>query len=269
MADRPCVLVFSGADPSGGAGIAADILAISALGCHALPVITVLTAQDNERVFAVYPVDAAQVRRQAQVVIDKIAIAAVKIGIIGSRANADAIADLIAALGLRQPDLPVILDPVLASGRGDALAREDAVRILQPLLPLASLVTPNLPEATALCKGEGAAAVAEGRQGQHLLAAGWRQVLIKGGHGDGDAVINRWFSRDAEQTWTWPRLPGAFHGSGCTLAAAIAASLAQRMTMADALLAAQTYTQHALAGAYAVADGQRMPDRLHAQAQTS
>ncbi len=254
---RPCVLVFAGADPSGGAGIAADILTITALGCHALPVITVLTAQDNDRVYAVYPVADEQVHRQARVLIDKIAIAAVKIGIVGSSANATAIAALIHAMRLRQPDLPVILDPVLASGHGDALAREDAVRILQPLLPYATFITPNLPEAIALCDGETAAA----KQAQHLRQAGCGNVFIKGGHDSGDQVINRWFGRDAEQAWSWPRLPGAFHGSGCTLASALAATLAQGMTAVDALQAAQAYTQAALASAYAIAGGQQIPNR--------
>jgi hydroxymethylpyrimidine/phosphomethylpyrimidine kinase len=256
--DRPCVLVFAGVDPSGGAGIAADILAITALGCHALPVITVLTAQDNDRVFAVYPVADAQVRQQALALIGKISIAAVKIGIIGSRANAEVIAEMIRSLRVDQPELPVILDPVLASGRGDALAGENPVNIVQPLLALASIVTPNLPEALALCAGETTLA----RQAAYLLQAGCAQVLIKGGHGSGATVVNRWFTADAEREWTWPRLPGAFHGSGCTLASALAATLAQGMTPADALLAAQTYTHEALAVAYAVADGQRMPNRL-------
>jgi hydroxymethylpyrimidine/phosphomethylpyrimidine kinase len=256
--DRPCVLVFAGVDPSGGAGIAADILAITALGCHALPVITVLTAQDNDRVFAVYPVADAQVRQQALALIGKISIAAVKIGIIGSRANAEVIAEMIRSLRVDQPELPVILDPVLASGRGDALAGDDPVSILQPLLALASIVTPNLPEALALCAGETTLA----RQAAYLLQAGCAQVLIKGGHGGGESVVNRWFSPDAEREWTWPRLPGAFHGSGCTLASALAATLAQGVTSADALLAAQMYTHEALAAAYAVADGQRMPNRL-------
>src|SRR5471032_15271 len=118
-ADRVSVLVFAGVDPSGGAGIAADLQAIAAQGAHALTVVTALTAQDNDRVTAVWPVDSETLIRQAQTLIAKIAISAIKIGIPGSAANARAIAALIVQLRERQPDLPVVLDPVLASGHGD------------------------------------------------------------------------------------------------------------------------------------------------------
>lgn len=254
MKPRPTVLVFAGADPSGGAGIAADILAIAAQGAHALPVITALTVQDNDRVFEVLPVDGAVVRRQAQALIDKIAIDAVKIGIPGNRANAEAIADLIVALRVRQPGLPVVLDPVLASGGGDLLTHADA---LAPLLPLATLLVPNLPEARALCGDVGSVA----QQAASLRARGCGDVLITGGHADGAQVVNRWFSEGAERAWRWPRLPGAFHGSGCTLAAAIAARLACGDSMEAALGAAQRWCHHALAASFSIADGQRIPLR--------
>ncbi len=146
---RACVLVFAGFDPSGGAGVQADAQAVTALGAHPLSVVTVLTVQDNDRVFAIHPVSATFLRQQAAALLDKFEIAAVKIGIIGDRANAEAIAEIVRSLRLRQPDLPVVLDPVLASGNGDALATENAVQMLAPLLTLATVVTPNLPEALA------------------------------------------------------------------------------------------------------------------------
>ena len=242
-ATRPTVLVFAGADPSGGAGIAADILAIAAMGAHALPVITALTVQDNERVFEVMPVASETVRRQASALIDKIAIHAVKIGIPGNRSNAAAIAELIGQLRLRQPDLPVVLDPVLASGAGDFLTRADA---LAPLLALATLTVPNLPEAQALGLDGG-------------MAAG--DILVTGGHAEGAFVLNRWFGAGGETQWRWPRLPGQFHGSGCTLAAAIAARLACGDGMQQALGTAQQYCHDALAGAFSIASGQRIPLR--------
>ena len=248
---RPTVLVFAGADPSGGAGIAADIVAIAAQGAHALPVITALTVQDNDRVFAVEPVAPALLRRQAQALIDKIAIDAVKIGIPGSAANAAVIAQLIAQLRLARPSLPVVLDPVLASGHGDVLSRDDAVLALAPLLPVTTVIVPNGPEALALGGAE------------NLLAQGCQHVLVTGGHGDGDEVINRWFAGDAvRHEWRWPRLPGAFHGSGCTLASAIAARLALGQALPAALDGAQAYCHAALAGAYAIAPGQLMPQRF-------
>jgi hydroxymethylpyrimidine/phosphomethylpyrimidine kinase len=241
---RPCVLVFSGLDPSGGAGIQADIEAIAAQGAHALPVVTALTVQDNERVHEVVPVDAALLARQAALLGATMPIRAVKLGIPGSLANAGAIAGIVRQLRERQPALPVVLDPVLASGHGDPLARGDAVAALAPLLAVATVATPNLPEAAALgpvcCP--------------HLL--------VTGGHGDGDEVVNRWHSRDGVCEWRWPRLPGEFHGSGCTLAASLAARLALGDAMDQALDRAQRFCHQALADAYAIAPGQRIPRRI-------
>lgn len=254
---RRCVLVFAGSDPSGGAGIQADIEAIGALGAHALPVITVLTVQDNDRVFAVHPVPAELLRQQAQALLNKIDIAAIKIGIVGNRDNAEAIAEIIKMIKVRQPDLPVVLDPVLASGRGDALAAESAVHALAPLLPVATLLTPNLPEAVVLCHGERRIEA----QVEQLLQL-CPNILIKGGHGaDSVKVTNRWFNGSATRSWTWPRLEGAFHGSGCTLASAVAALLANGRALVDAIDLAQGYCHQALESAYAIADGQRIPHR--------
>ena len=245
VGSRKTVLVFAGADPSGGAGIAADILAIAAMGAHALPVITALTVQDNERVFDVVPVASELVRRQAIALIDRIAIHAVKIGIPGNRANAEAIANLIGQLRLHVPGLPVVLDPVLASGAGDVLTRADA---LAPLLALATLTVPNLPEAQALGLEDG-------------MGIDTGDVLVTGGHAEGAMVVNRWFGAQGEKQWRWPRLPGQFHGSGCTLAAAIAARLACGDGMERALGTAQQYCHDALAGAFSIASGQRIPLR--------
>lgn len=254
---KPCVLVFAGSDPSGGAGVQADIAAIAAQGVHPLSVITVLTAQDNDRVFAIEPVAADWVRQQAQPLINKFEIAAVKIGIIGNRNNAEAIAEMIGTLRLQNPELPVVLDPVLGSGHGDALAKEDAIKTVVPLMELATIVTPNLPEVQMLCSGERRA----DEQAAALMKRGCQQVLIKGGHGEGDKVVNRWFNGVNSRSWTWPRLPGGFHGSGCTLASALSAQLALGRQMADALEIAQAYCQQTLQNAYAIAPGQLVPDR--------
>jgi hydroxymethylpyrimidine/phosphomethylpyrimidine kinase len=253
---RPSVLIFAGSDPGGGAGLQADIQAVAAFGAHPLTVVTALTVQDNDRVYDVQPIAADMVRRQAQTLIDKIDIAAVKIGIVGDRANAEAIAGFIGVLRQRRPGLPVVLDPVLASGHGDALSKDDAVQAIMPLLPLASIVTPNLPEAVRLCNGE----TRIDAQADMLLRH-CPNVLIKGGHGSGTNVLNGWFSKDERRTWSWPRLDGGFHGTGCTLASAIAALLACGKPMAEALEAAQAYCHQALLSAYAIADGQRIPDR--------
>lgn len=255
---RPCVLVFAGLDPSGGAGLGADAQAVAAQGAHALTVCTALTVQDNDRVHGVQPVDPALVLRQAQALAGKLAIAAVKIGITGSAVNAQAIAAFVAQLRRRQPQLPVVLDPVLASGHGDLLSRDDAAQALAPLLPLATVLTPNGPEARAL-----SAATQADAQAAWLRAHGCAHVLLTGGHEDGAALINRWYGpgMDAARAWHWPRLAGAFHGSGCTLAAAIAGQLAHGRSTALALDQAQHYVYHALRAAYAIADGQRIPLR--------
>jgi len=241
----PSVLVFAGLDPGGGAGLAADVLALAAQGAHALPVATALTVQDNNRVHAVRAVDAGFVLAQAQALIDSVDIRAVKIGIAGSRANARAIAGLLRGLRARNPSLPIVLDPVLASGHGDALAEDDPVAIVNELLPLASIALPNEPEACAI--------------GDFPCA----HLLLTGGHGAGRFVENRWTTHgQLVRRWRWPRLPGAFHGSGCTLAASLAGRLAHGDAMAAALDAAQAYCHDALARSFAIAPGQRIPRRF-------
>lgn len=256
----PCVLVFSGSDPSGGAGMQADIPAISALACHPLSVPTALTVQDNVSVFAVHPLDAQLIRHQAQVLIDRFDIRAVKLGIAGNRRNAETIADLIRQLRARQPDLPVVFDPVLANGKGDQLSTDDAALALEPLYALATVITPNLNEANRLC---GSQHTPE-QQAAILMQRGCRHVLLKGGHGPHHQdVVNRWFGPDgAGASWSWSRLQDEFHGSGCTLAAALSAQLAQGLGMHEAIARAQEYCQHALASSYAIAAGQRIPNRV-------
>ena len=255
------VLVFAGADPGGGAGIQADNQAIAALGAHPLTVITALTVQDNDRVFAVHPVTSELVRQQAQTLIKKIPVAAVKIGIVGNAENAQAIAGVIKTLRQKNPELPVVLDPVLGSGHGDSLAVGNAVKALSPLFELATLITPNLPEAVALCEGERRAEM----QVEKLWSLGCEHVLIKGGHGVPEGSVNNtWHAHEHYRSWTWRRLPGEFHGSGCTLASAIASLLAQGRNMEAALHEGQVYTQRTLERAYAITDGQLMPDRFGA-----
>ena len=180
-----CVLVFAGLDPSGGAGIQADIQAISAAGAHALPIVTALTVQDNQHVHAVHPVDPEVLHAQARALVDQgTRLDAIKIGIVGSAANAKVIADVITLLRATNADLPVVLDPVLASGHGDMLSKGDAVQALVSLRTLATLITPNLPEASALCSVEDIDAQAR------ILMQYAPHVLIKGGHGDGDVAAH-------------------------------------------------------------------------------
>jgi hydroxymethylpyrimidine/phosphomethylpyrimidine kinase len=145
----------------------------------------------------------------------------------------------------------VVLDPVLASGRGDSLSRDNALAALTPLLAIATLLVPNLPEAQAL----GIAAAGTSLPCPH--------VLVTGGHADSADVVNRWLSTTGTREWRWPRLRGEFHGSGCTLASSIAAHLALGESMAQAIELGQRYCDRTLAHAYAIAPGQRIPRRIH------
>lgn len=265
---RSCVLVFAGLDPSGGAGIQADSQAIAAMGAHALPIVTTLTVQDNDRVYDITPVDPRIVQQQIAVLINKIDIAAIKIGIVGSAAIAELIVSCINTLRQNNPQLPVVLDPVLASGHGDDLTREDAIQIIAPLRKIATLITPNTLEAHKLTHKltkQNTSEIQTIEQQADLLMQDSPHVLIKGGHAQDENVINRWFSLEQQRSWSWPRLQGEFHGSGCTLASAIAAGLAQGWSMETSLDKAQAYTQQALESAFAIAAGQLIPQRTHSE----
>lgn len=267
---RPCVLVFAGHDPSGGAGIQADIEAIAAQGAHALTIITALTVQDNNQVRAVYPVDTHILCEQFEILLAQVPIAAVKVGIVGSFENATCIAECIARLRTLSPNLPVVVDPVLGSGRGNALAIHDAVRAVQPVLACASLLTPNLPELGRLLEASQCEQSASDEMRAHYLCEQFAcDVLLKGGHATGSEVSNHWMAWCAEKqtvnstkSWSWPRQAGEFHGSGCTLAAAIAAQLALGHTPEVSVMNAQTYVQQCLGAAYQIAPGQSIPSRL-------
>ncbi len=257
---RPCVLVFAGHDPSGGAGIQADIEAIAAQGAHALPVITALTVQDNDHAYAVHAVDVQIILQQAMTLVAKIPVSVVKLGIVAHKKNATAIASFIQKMKLQRPDLQVIVDPVLGSGQGDRLSLDDAVEAIEPLLRVATLITPNLPELKRLSP----LAIDMQAQVENLMQAFEADVLLKGGHATEAQVKNIWFQHQQWQTaqeWLWPRLPGEFHGSGCTLASAIAGQLATGKNLPDALRQAQAYTQQSLQDAFAIAAGQLIPAR--------
>lgn len=243
----PAVLAFAASDPTGGAGVQADLLTLAALGCHPLSVITALTAQDTHGVEAMQPVDAGWVTRQARRVLADIPVAAFKLGVLGSAENAAAIAEIASA----HANVPLVVDPVLASARGDSLAADDVLSALRKrILPLATLATPNLPEAERL---GGVKAI---------LQAGCRYVLVTGTHADTPEVVNRLHDASgvvAEARWR--RLPGSYHGSGCTLASAAAAYLAHGKEMLEAVRLAQAFTWNALEAAFRPGGGQFIPRR--------
>ena len=260
----PVVMTLAGNDPSGGAGIAADIETLISLGCHPAPVITALTVQDTHNVQALLPVDPDRVYAQGQVVLEDMPVAAFKVGVIGSADNAAALHRLFAAW----PNIPVILDPVLAAGGGTELASTALIEALQTLLlPLTTVLTPNSVEARRLAPEADtleACAMA-------LLARGCRYVLITGGHESEPPteVINTLYGNNRLlETWRWPRLPHEYHGSGCTLASAIAALLAQghhpylEESICSAIHGAQQYAGRALQAGYRAGGGQWLPNRL-------
>jgi hydroxymethylpyrimidine/phosphomethylpyrimidine kinase len=232
--------------------------------------------QDNDRVYDITPVDPRIVQQQIAVLINKIDIAAIKIGIVGSAAIAELIVSCINTLRQNNPQLPVVLDPVLASGHGDDLIKEDAIQIIAPLRKLATLITPNTLEAQKLTNKfehkfthqlteQHIAETQTIEQQAVLLMQDTPHVFIKGGHAQDTSVINRWFSQAQTRSWSWTRLEGEFHGSGCTLGSAIAAGLAQGWSMETSLEQAQTYTQQALEAAFAIAAGQLIPQRTHSE----
>ena len=251
----PIVLTFAGSDPTGGAGLQADVLTLASMGCHPLSVITALTVQDTHGVESIEALDAAMVRAQAEAVLADMRVAAFKLGVLGSADNVRAIADLLSDF----PDVPVVLDPVLASGRGDALASGDMVSLLRELIvPLATIATPNSIEARRLGEADSL-----GQCAQRLLNAGAEYILVTGTHETGDEVINTLYdSTGVVREDRWPRLPGSYHGSGCTLASAIAAALANGRAMPEAVRDAQEFTWQSLANGFRPGTGQSIPDRF-------
>jgi hydroxymethylpyrimidine/phosphomethylpyrimidine kinase len=258
----PIVLAFAGSDPTGGAGIQADLLTLSSMGCHALSVVTAITVQDTAGVEDVQPVDSDWVADQARLVLEDMPVAAFKIGLIGSIENVAAIAEVVSDY----PDVPLILDPVLASGRGDELATEDMVAAIRELLiPQTTILTPNSREARRLAAEDGEDAEELDLEGcaRKILGFGSEFVLITGTHENTPNVINTLYgSQGIVRSDSWERLPGSFHGSGCTLAAAIAATLANGLEIPEAVREAQEYTWQSLNASFRPGMGQQIPDRF-------
>jgi hydroxymethylpyrimidine/phosphomethylpyrimidine kinase len=258
----PIVLTFSATDPSCGAGMQADILTIASMGCHPLCVVTAITVQDTSGVDDVMPIDAEWVSDQARAVLEDMPVAAFKIGLLGSVENIAAIAEIISDY----PDIPLVFDPILASGRGDELANDDmrdAMREL--LLPQTTILTPNSIEARRLIQDE------ENDEdnpkldecAKRIILLGCEYVLVTGTHEHTPKVINTLYdTRGVVRSDTWPRLPGIYHGSGCTLASAIAALLANGLSVEEAIKEAQEYTWQALQYGFRPGMGQHIPDRL-------
>jgi len=253
----PVVLSIAGHDPTGGAGIQADIEAIAALDCHPVTVVSALTIQDTRNVQQVTAMAPQLLEQQARILLQDIPVQAIKIGLIGSAANARAIASILE----QHSAIPVVLDTVLAAGGGTELASAELLQtIRERLLPRATLATPNSLEARRLSDATSLEECAT-----RMLASGCQAVLITGTHEMQTDVTNHLFrSGQATIDTHWPRLPESYHGSGCTLAAAIAALLATGQSLEQAVLRAQEYTWNSLSHGFRPGAGQYLPDRLSA-----
>ena len=253
------VLTFDATDPTGGSGVQADLMTIAAIGCHGLSVVTAVTVQDSAGVFGVMPVDGEWVEDQARAVLEDMPVDAFKIGLVGSVENIVTIANVLADY----PDVPVVLDPVHTSGRGEALVDDEMLAAMRELLvPHTSVVAANSLELLRLagCDASSTDPVACAAQ---LLESGCEHVLLTGVHANTVQVYNDLYNASGRiQRLAWTRLPGRFHGAGGTLAASVAACLAHGLALPDASREAQEYTWRALAAGFRAGMGRLIPDRF-------
>ena len=233
------ILIIAGSDSGGGAGIQADIKTVTMLGGHAMTAITAITAQNTLGVQAVHPVPTDMVLAQIESVVSDIGVDAVKIGMIGSAETADAVADRLATLGV-----PIVFDPVMVATSGSVLADRETISAFARLMRVATVTTPNLPELEAL-------------GGEAALLADGITLLVKGGHDAGDSVIDRVaFPDGTEARWSGPRIVTPHsHGTGCTLASAVATGLAQGLALDVAVDRGICFVRAALAHAPGIGGG--------------
>jgi len=257
------VLVIAGSDSGGGAGIQADIKTVTMLGGYAATAITALTAQNTLGVFEVLPVTPAFVARQIEVVLGDIGADVVKIGMLHS---AEVIEVVCATLERWAPQVPIVLDPVMIAKGGAPLLEPSArAALVERLLPRAALVTPNAPEAEALTGAPVRAASDLARAADRLLALGAAAALIKGGHLEGECVVDLLRTADGfERRFESPRvLTSSTHGTGCTLASAIAAGIAEGLTLEHAVERARAYVLEALKSAPKLGQGHGPLNHMH------
>ncbi len=253
----PVVMAFAGSDPTGGAGILADGEAVAAVGARLAPVITTLTVQDTSKVYSCEPVAGPLVVEQARAVLEDMPVSVFKLGMLGSVENVEVVHTLLKDY----PDIPVVLDPVLVSGDGSSLADEELCEaMIRLLFPLTTLVTPNSHEARILApEADNLDACA-----QELEGYGCEYVLITGTHEATPEVENVLYANHRRlDSWRWERLQHDYHGSGCTLASAIAGLLAHGREMYSAVEEAQKYTWQALRHGQRIGMGQFLPNRFY------
>jgi hydroxymethylpyrimidine/phosphomethylpyrimidine kinase len=242
------VLICAGSDSGGGAGIQADIKAVTALGGFAMTAITALTAQDTRGVHGVMGVPAEFIRLQVRVVLEDLGADAIKTGMLADSVTIEAVCDALAAFGA---GIPLVADPVMVAKGGHPLLAPEAVETLRRrLLPMAAVITPNIPEAEVLSGLAIADVAGMHRAAEKLLSMGVRAVLLKGGHGTGAVLTDLLATPDGTEAFESPRLETRHtHGTGCTLASALACGLAQGMVLRDAVGRARAYVRAAMLAA--------------------
>lgn len=253
-ATPPVALTIAGSDPSGGAGIQADLKTFSALGVYGATVITVLTAQNTRGVSGVFAIPADFIRAEFRAVISDLPVSAIKTGMLSDRATVEAVAELLGEV----PDIPVVVDPVMVATSGDTLLSSDAIdAVRQRLVPRANLITPNLPEAAKLLDEPPAASPDEMlAQAGKLLQLGCAAVLLKGGHGPGPEALDILFDGKEQHILKRPRIDTRnTHGTGCTLSAAITSHMARGDTLLRSVEAAKRFVWDALVSGAALAIG--------------
>jgi hydroxymethylpyrimidine/phosphomethylpyrimidine kinase len=240
---KPCrILIIAGSDSSGGAGIQADIKTVTMLGGHAMTAVTAITAQNTVGVTSVHPIPAEMILAQVDAVTSDIGVDAVKIGMIGGAFAANQVAARLERLKSEQPGLPIVFDPVMIATSGSVLADDATVAAFGRLMDVATVATPNLPELKRLTSEEDPVAGALHLVGEHGCA-----VLIKGGHEEGDALADALIEEDNMTSWQGQRIDTtSTHGTGCTLASAIAVFLAQGSSLSDAVARAREFVRVAL-----------------------
>jgi hydroxymethylpyrimidine/phosphomethylpyrimidine kinase len=256
------VLVIAGSDSGGGAGIQADIKAITALDAFAMTAITALTAQDTLGVHGIYEVPPAFVAQQMEVVLEDLGADAGKTGMLH---NAAIIETVTGVLSKHAPGLPLVVDPVMAAKSGDALISDDAAATLRTLLvPRATVLTPNLPEAELLVGRPIRSVEDMAAARDDLMALGATYVLLKGGHLPGDHLLDMLFGPNGDETFESVRIATKHtHGTGCTLASAVAAGLAQGMTVPASVARARDYVAAAIRTAPGFGAGHGPLDHSH------
>jgi hydroxymethylpyrimidine/phosphomethylpyrimidine kinase len=254
---RPPVLCIGGLDPSGGAGLQADIEAIASCGGHALTIASCLTVQNSLQAFSVSAVDPVLIQKQATALLDDIQIASCKIGVIPNQAIAKTVASILAQL----PNVPVVFDPVLSASHGSVFSNTETINTIKDiLLPAVTVVTPNLNELNTLVDNHSDIT----SQAKALCNLGPTYVLATGADSDTQHVHNILFNSDGiKAEYEWPRLPHMYHGSGCTLSSALACYLALDYNIAVAVESAQQFTWQSLQYAQPIGSGQWIPNRIH------